>query len=92
MAGRRRWSGIVFLAVWLTFWTSAILVAAWQMGAEALAGEPAAAVFLALWVAAAGVALVGGARRLKALATDERAPPRPARNHAWHDGMDDPPA
>lgn len=79
------------MVVWLTFWAAGILVAAWHLGGEALAGEPAAAVFLAVWSAAALFALRNGALHLRALLLDEKAAPRPLRNHAWRDGMDDSP-
>jgi len=42
------------MVVWLTFWGSAMLVAFWQLGAEMLASEPGALIFLAVWVLAAG--------------------------------------
>jgi len=87
---RRRWVPIGFMVVWLTFWTSAILVALWYLGAAALAGDPGAALVLAIWLAAAGFALRSGALRLKALLMNETPPPRPHRNHVWRDGMDDP--
>ena len=75
------------MVVWLTFWTSGILVAVWHLGAAALAGEPGAVLFLAIWLAAAGFALRSGALHLKALLMDEKAaaPPAPrprlARRH-----------
>ena len=76
-------AGIGFLAVWLTFWAAAILVAVWHMGAAALAGELVPALFLAIWLAAAGFGLWSGARRLKALLLDEKRPHRAHRNHRW---------
>ena len=88
--GRRRWVAVGFMVVWLTFWTSGILVAVWHLGGMALAGEPGAVLFLAIWLAAALFALRSGARQLKALLLDERKPPRPHRNHAWRDGIDPP--
>jgi hypothetical protein len=88
--GRRRWAGVGFMIVWLTFWTAGILVAVWHLGAQALAGEPAAAVFLVVWLAAAIFALRNGALQLKALLMNEKTPARPHRNHAWRDGMDEP--
>jgi hypothetical protein len=88
---RRGRAPIVFLVVWLTFWASAILVALWHMGATALAGEPVPAVFLAIWLAAAGFGLWSGARRLKRLLLGEK-PPRPHRDHRWHDGVEPPEA
>ena len=88
--GRRRWVPVGFMVVWLTFWTSGILVAFWHLGAAALAGEPGAVLFLAVWLAAAGFALRNGALHLKALLMDEKRPPSPHRDHGWRDGMDDP--
>jgi hypothetical protein len=87
-AGRRRWVPIGFMVVWLTFWTSAILVALWSLGAAALAGEPGAVLVLAIWLVAAGFALRSGALRLKALLMNEKPPPSPRRNRAWRDGID----
>ena len=77
------------MVVWLTLWTSGILVAVWHLGAGALAGEPAAVVFLMVWVATALFALRKGGRRLKALLMNETTPLRPHRSHAWRDGMED---
>lgn len=80
------------MAVWLTFWTAGILVATWHLGGEALGGSPAAALFLAVWLAAAGFALRNGILRMKELLLDERPAARPIRDHAWRDGMDEAPA
>jgi hypothetical protein len=88
--GRRRWVPVGFMVVWLTFWTSGILVAVWLLGSAALAGEPGAVLFLAVWLAAAGFALRRGALHLKALLLNEKPPPPPLRDHAWRDGIDDP--
>ena len=85
---RRRATGIGFMVLWLTFWLAAILVAIWSMGRAALAGEPAAAIFLAIWTVAAGFGLLNGARRLGALLLDDPTPARPSRNHRWNDGID----
>jgi hypothetical protein len=84
---RRRRESIGFLMVWMTVWTAAMLVAVWQMGAAALAGEPVAAVVLLVWLAAAGFALVASARRLKARLLGEKRP-RPNPRHRWSDGFD----
>src|SRR5687768_8373307 len=86
---RRAWARIGFLIAWLTFWASAILVAVWHLGGAALAGEAMPAVFLAIWVAAAGFGLWSGARRLVgALLGDKRLRP-PHRDHRWRDGFDE---
>lgn len=82
---RSRAVGIGFMILWLTFWTAAILVAVWSMGSAALSGQPAAAVFLAVWLVAAGFGFVSGARRLRALLLDQPPPTRPSRNHHWND-------
>jgi hypothetical protein len=89
--GRSRWVPIGFMIVWLTFWASAILVAVWHMGSAALGGEPEAVIFLVVWIAAAGFGLWNGGHHLKRLLFDEKAPPRPVRNHGWNDGFDDTP-
>ena len=85
---RRRAVAIGFMILWLTFWLAAMLIAVWSMGREALDGQPAAAVFLAVWTLAAGFGLLNGARRLRGLLADDPAPPRPVRNHRWDDGID----
>lgn len=83
---------IGFLIVWMTFWASAILVAVWNMGDAALSGEPAPAIFLLVWLVAAGFGLLSAGRRLKRLLLKEKAPPpQPRRGHSWNDGLDPPP-
>jgi hypothetical protein len=81
---------IGFTIVWMTFWTSAILVAIWTLGAAALSGEPAAALILAVWLAAAVFALVSVGRRLQHLLLGTPRPRRSGRNHRWNDGIDPP--
>ena len=88
-AGRNRKLDVAFLAVWMTVWAAAILVALWLLGTVALAGEPGAAVFLAVWVAAAGFALWSAGRRLLAVLLPERGKPRPDPRR-WEDGVDPP--
>jgi membrane protein implicated in regulation of membrane protease activity len=88
--GRPDRVAIGFTIVWMTFWTSAILVAIWTLGAAALAGEPAAALFLAVWLAAAGFALVSVGRRLMRQLYGTPRLRRPHRNHRWNDGIDPP--
>jgi hypothetical protein len=85
---RRRRRSIGFLIVWMTVWTAAILVAVWQMGAAALAGEPVAAVVLLVWLAAAGFALVASGRRLRAMLLGEKSPSLANPRHRWDDGFD----
>jgi hypothetical protein len=86
--GRPDKRGAAFLVVWMTFWLAAILIAVWTMGAAALAGEPAAAIFLLVWVGAALFGLVSAARSLRALVLGERRAPRPNRHHRWNDGLE----
>ena len=59
-----------------------------MLGAAALGGEPAAAVFLAIWVAAAGFGLYSAGRRLVELLVTGR--PRRPNTRAWEDGIDPP--
>jgi hypothetical protein len=88
--GRSQTASTIFLIVWATFWTSAILIATWTLGAAALAGEPAAALFLLVWVGFAGFGLVLVGRRLRRRLLDQPPPPRQRRNHSWRDGIDPP--
>jgi hypothetical protein len=71
----------------MTGWTAAMLTAVWYAGGGALSGEPAAAVYLLVWLAAAGFALLSAARRLEARLLGGKAPPRPNRRHTWDDGF-----
>jgi hypothetical protein len=80
----------IFLVVWATVWTAAILIALWSLGSAALAGEPAAAIFLLVWVGFAGFGLVLVGRRLRQRLLGERTPRRQRRNHTWRDGIDPP--
>jgi hypothetical protein len=91
MAGRSDRGGTVFLILWATVWTAAILIAAWTMGRAALEGDPGAAVFLLAWIGFAGFGLVQVGRRLRRRLLNEPPPPRrPNPNHAWRDGIDPP--
>jgi hypothetical protein len=90
MPSRSEAVAIGFLILWMTAWAAAILVALWSLGAAALSGEPGAAVFLAVWVAAAGFGLFSAARRLRQRLLSETQPRRPNRNHQWRDGIDPP--
>ncbi|HET9068047.1 MAG TPA: hypothetical protein VFN28_05350 [Amaricoccus sp.] len=77
------------LAVWMVLWTAAILIAIWLLGSAALGGEPAAAIFLAIWVAVAGIGLVSAGRRI----VETFRPGRTRRtdlprNRRWDDGME----
>ena len=82
---------IGFLVLWMTVWTAAMMTAVWYAGGAALSGEPAAAVFLLVWLAAAGCALLSAALRLKAQLLGGKAPRRPNRRHTWDDGFAPPP-
>lgn len=82
------------MAVWLTLWTAAILVALWLLAAGALAGDLGAAPFLLIWIGFAGFGLHAGLRRMQALlglirdAEGSEGPaPRPGR--VWRDGIGD---
>ena len=68
---------IVFMAVWLTLWSAAILVVLWMLGGAALSGDLGAAPFLLLWLGFAGLGLYAGLRRMRAL-LGLAGPPRPA--------------
>ena len=70
-----------FLVLWMVFWTAAILVAIWHMGGAAWHGEVAPALFLVVWVVAAGFGLLSAARQLVRLLLEGRSPPKPVRNH-----------
>jgi hypothetical protein len=90
MPPRRDWPAIGFLAVWMVFWAGGILTAFWHLGAAALDGEAAPAIFLAVWLAAAGYGLWSAARQLLRLLLGIRAPRRSIRDHHWEDGIDPP--
>lgn len=79
---------IGFTVIWMTFWSSAIVVGIWHLGASALSGEPAAALTLAAWLGFAVFALVSVGRRFRQRLLGEMPPRRPNRNHRWHDGVD----
>jgi hypothetical protein len=87
---RGEWVGIGFMAVWMTFWTSAILVALYVLGGRVLHGDLPAALVLVIWLAAAGFGLWSAARRLYQLLVVGRTPRRPIRRHRWQDGMGPP--
>jgi hypothetical protein len=86
-----RGRSVGFLVVWLVVWTAAILTAVWYMGAAALRGEPGAAVFLLVWLGAAGFGFWNAARKLVRLLTVGEEPRRPLRHHEWDDGIEPPP-
>lgn len=82
---------IVFMAIWLTLWSAAILVVLWMLGGAMISGDLGAAPFLLLWLGFAGLGPYAGLRRLRALLglSGPPAPPRPAdpRRHRWEDGI-----
>ena len=87
MRARHRGLKVGFMVLWLVFWASAMFVAVWLLGGLVLAGEPELAIFLAVWLAAAGFGLLQGGRRLLALfAGDQPVSRRPVRQ-AWRDDM-----
>ena len=85
--GRRRKVDAALPVVWMVVWTAAIIVAVAMLGRAAFAGEPAATVFLAVWVAAALFGLHSAGRNLVRLLVTGR-PRRP--DTRWDDGMDPP--
>lgn len=82
---------IVFMAVWLTLWSAAILVVLWMLGGAALSGDLGAAPFLLLWLGFAGLGLYAGLRRMRALlglaGPPAPPPPVPSRRGRWDDGV-----
>jgi len=88
--GRGDWVAIGFTILWMTLWTSAILIAIWTLGAAAWGGQPLAILFLAAWIAGAGYALLQVARQLRGRLLGAATPPRPHRDHRWEDGVDPP--
>lgn len=82
---------IVFMAVWLTLWSAAILMVLWMLGGAALSGDLGAAPFLLLWLGFAGLGLYAGLRRLRALlglaGPPAPPPPVPSRRSRWDDGL-----
>lgn len=92
MAGpmRGRTVSIGFMVVWLIFWAAAILVAVWALGGSAWSGDLGAAVFLAVWISAAGFGLAQGIRRLVGLVRGDPVTIRRLRPNVWKDGMGPP--
>jgi len=86
---RPKRASIVFMAVWLTFWSAAMLIVTWLLGGMLLEGDYAAAPFLVIWLGAAGLGLHAGLRKMqRMLGLARPAPPRPAaKPRAWRDGM-----
>jgi hypothetical protein len=88
---RRRRGPIVFMAIWLTLWTAAILVVLFMLGAALLRGELGAAPFLLIWLGFAAFGLYAGLRRMQGLVGLGRppAPPRPPdpARRRWRDGL-----
>lgn len=92
MARRRQFGGIAFMVVWMVIWTAAIFVAIYLLGARALAGDVGAALFLAVWIAAALFGLRNAARTLLRLLAGRTGPARSDDpRHHWDDGIDRPP-
>ncbi|MFO1142065.1 MAG: hypothetical protein U1E59_06690 [Amaricoccus sp.] len=91
-AVRAKATGIGFLLVWMVLWAAAMVVVVWSLGAAALAGEAAPAVFMVGWLAVAAIGLVSAGRRLVALLTaPDPGPTLSRREHAWDDGIPPPP-
>jgi hypothetical protein len=87
---RSQIGGIVFMAVWIVVWTAAILIAIYSLGAEALDGEFAAMVFLAIWIGAALFALSRAGRTLAGMLSGQPGPKRRPRHHRWNDDLPEP--
>lgn len=85
---RGRKISIGFMVLWLIVWAAAMLTAVWALGGEAWSGNLGAAIFLAIWLAAAGFGLLSGIRRLVGLATGQPVTSRRLRPNRWNDGMD----
>ena len=76
------------MVVWMVLWAAGMVVVVWSLGASALAGELVPVVFMAGWLAVAGIGLVSAGRRLVALmSAPEPGPVRSQREHAWDDGI-----
>lgn len=90
-SGRPDRFGIGFTLLWLVFWSAGIFVALWRFGGEALAGHPAAAVMLAVWLIAAAYALYSVGRGLVLRLLGRRRPQPPSPRHVWDDRLDPPP-
>jgi hypothetical protein len=89
---RRNRGAIVFMVIWLTFWTASILIVLWMVGRQALSGEVGAAPFLFIWLGFAGLGLYAGGRRLQTLTGLARPPEAattPSRGHVWRDGINE---
>lgn len=89
---RGRKVSIGFMALWLIVWCAAIFIAIWALGGAAWSGDLAAAAFLVVWIAGAGLGLASGIRRLVGLSTGEPVTNRRLRPNEWKDGMDLPQA
>jgi hypothetical protein len=91
MAGRR--GGRVTLvagALWLILWMAALMTAGWLMVSSLGDGDWPAALFLAVWLGIAAIALYRvGIGLLERLTGEELRRPRRRRRHErqWRDGM-----
>lgn len=88
MSAARR-APIVFMAVWLTLWTAAVLIVLWMLGGALLSGDLGLAPFLLIWLGIAGLGLWSGFRRLQRLMrlTPEPGPPPVLDRHVWRDDL-----
>ncbi len=85
--GRQEKVGIGFMIVWLVLWASGMMIAVFTLGGAAWAGDLGAALFLFVWLAAAGVGLAAGARKLRGLLFGGEAPRKPPPARDWNDGI-----
>ncbi len=76
------------MVIWMVFWAAGMVIVVWQLGAAALDGEVAPAIFMLAWLAVAAIGLVSAGRRLaRILTAGDPGPRRSTREHAWDDGI-----
>lgn len=79
--------GIGFMIVWLVLWASGMMIAVFTLGGAAWSGDLGAALFLLVWLAAAGVGLAAGARKLRGLLLGGETPRKAPPPRDWNDGI-----
>lgn len=77
------------MVVWLIFWAAGMLIVILGLGAAVLRGEVGAILFMVIWLAAASVGLIAGARQLRRLTFGPTEPPKAKTPRSWHDGISD---
>ncbi|MER2509601.1 MAG: hypothetical protein ABTQ27_12715 [Amaricoccus sp.] len=90
-SGRQRKVAIGFMIAWLVFWAAGMIVVLFTFGGAVLSGDLGAMLFLLVWLAAASVGLVAGARNLRGLLFGEEKAERPLPPPEWQDGISDRP-